>query len=75
MAKGPPKTVTIRPDDYHAEYVGRTADDRQFFLTTPFVPAENASILHRLNPRKALPLPAVLGPRRRSESLGGKRAG
>jgi len=42
MAKGPPKTVSIDHDDYHAEYVGRTADGRQFFLTTPFVPAEEA---------------------------------
>jgi hypothetical protein len=40
MAKRPPKTVTLDHDDYHAEYVGRTKDGRQFFLTTPFVPAE-----------------------------------
>ena len=40
MAKGPPKTVTLRPDDYHAEYVGRTDDGRGFFLTAPFIPAE-----------------------------------
>ncbi|MEO6808058.1 MAG: hypothetical protein ABI353_02970 [Isosphaeraceae bacterium] len=38
MAKGPPKTVAIDHDDYHAEYVGRTKDGLQFFLTTPFVP-------------------------------------
>ena len=40
MAKGPPKTVALDHDDYHAEYVGRTGDGRQFFLTTPFVPAD-----------------------------------
>jgi len=30
--------VAIDHDDYHAEHVGHTADGRQFFLTTPFVP-------------------------------------
>jgi hypothetical protein len=40
MAKGPPKVVTLDHDDYAAEYVGRTKDGRQFFLTTPFVPAD-----------------------------------
>src|SRR5579884_4056664 len=40
MAKGPPKTVTLNPDNYSAAHVGRTKDGRQFFLTTPFVPAE-----------------------------------
>ncbi|WP_439627476.1 hypothetical protein [Gemmata sp.] len=39
MAKGPPKTVTLAPDEYAARYVGRAADGRQFFLTNPFVPA------------------------------------
>jgi hypothetical protein len=39
MAKGPPKTVALDHDDYAAEYVGNTGDGRQFFLTTPFVPA------------------------------------
>ena len=39
MADGPPETIAIDPDDYHAEHVGRTADGRQFFLTTPFEPA------------------------------------
>lgn len=39
MAKRPPKLVAVDNDDYHAEHVGRTADGRQFFLTTPFVPA------------------------------------
>lgn len=41
MPKGPPKLVTINHDDYHAEHIGRTADGRQFFLTTPFVPADD----------------------------------
>jgi hypothetical protein len=40
MGKGPPKAVALDPDDYTAEYVGRTGDGRQFFLTTPFIPAE-----------------------------------
>lgn len=38
MAKGPPKTVAVNHDDYHAQYVGRTKDGVQFLLTTPFVP-------------------------------------
>lgn len=33
---GAPDLVAIDHDDYHAEHVGRTADGRQFFLTTPF---------------------------------------
>ncbi|MER7281944.1 hypothetical protein ABT369_46680 [Dactylosporangium sp. NPDC000244] len=32
----PPTRVAIDHDDYHAEFVGHTADGRQFFLTTPF---------------------------------------
>ncbi len=39
MPKRAPKLVTVNHDDYHAEYVGRTSDGTQFFLTTPFVPA------------------------------------
>jgi hypothetical protein len=38
MAKGPPKLVAVDHDDYHARYVGRTKDGRQFFLDIPFVP-------------------------------------
>jgi hypothetical protein len=34
-----PDLIAINHDDYHAEHVGRTADRRRFFLTTPFVPA------------------------------------
>lgn len=33
-----PERILIAHDDYHAKYVGRTADGRQFFLTTPFCP-------------------------------------
>ena len=33
-----PTLIAINHDDHHAEHVGRTADGRQFFLTTPFVP-------------------------------------
>ncbi len=39
MAKGPPTRVVLSQDDYAARYVGRTRDGRQFFLTSPFVPA------------------------------------
>jgi len=42
MAKGAPKLVALDHDDNAARYVGRTKDGRQFFLTTPFVPAEAA---------------------------------
>src|SRR5436309_15507020 len=40
MAKRAPKIVALDHDDYAAEYVGVTEDGRQFFLTTPFVPAD-----------------------------------
>jgi hypothetical protein len=43
MAKRPPKRFRIAHDDYHAEYVGKTADGSQFFLTTPFVPGDSAT--------------------------------
>ena len=33
-----PERIPIAHDDYHAKHVGRTADGRQFFLTTPFCP-------------------------------------
>jgi hypothetical protein len=39
MADRPPELLAIDHDDYHAEHVGHTPDGRQFFLTTPFVPA------------------------------------
>jgi hypothetical protein len=39
MNDGPPDIIAINNDDYHAEYVGRTKDGRQFLLTTPFEPA------------------------------------
>jgi hypothetical protein len=34
-----PQLIAIDHDDYHARYVGQTSDERQFFLTTPFIPA------------------------------------
>ena len=34
-----PETFPINHDDYHAKHIGRLADGRQFFLTTPFEPA------------------------------------
>lgn len=39
MPSGAPELVAIDHDDYHAEFVGRTEDGRQFFFTTPFEPA------------------------------------
>jgi hypothetical protein len=39
IPKGGPRAVALSRDDYAAEYVGWTKDGRQFFLTTPFVPA------------------------------------
>ena len=39
LAEIPPDLIAIDHNDYHANHVGRTADGRQFFLTTPFVPA------------------------------------
>ncbi len=41
MPATPPVTIAIDHDDHHAEHVGRLPDGRQFFLTTPFVPAIN----------------------------------
>ncbi len=34
-----PDLIAIDHDDYHARHIGRTADGRQFILTTPFEPA------------------------------------
>jgi hypothetical protein len=34
-----PKLIAIDHDNYHAEFVGKTADGKQFFLTEPFDPA------------------------------------
>jgi hypothetical protein len=34
-----PDIIAIEHDDYQAKYIGRLSDNRQFFLTTPFVPA------------------------------------
>ena len=39
MSDNAPKIIAINHDDHHAEHIGRTDDGRQFFLTTPFVPA------------------------------------
>lgn len=38
MSASPPEKIALDPDEYYAEYVGHTADGRQFFLTTPFEP-------------------------------------
>ena len=42
MNDEPPALIAIDHDDYHAQFVGRTTDGRQFFLTTPFEPARDA---------------------------------
>ncbi len=34
-----PARIPIAHDDHHANRIGRLADGRQFFVTTPFVPA------------------------------------
>lgn len=34
-----PRRIAINHDDYHARYVGRLTDGRQFFVTQPFVAA------------------------------------
>lgn len=39
MNQSAPTLIAIEHDDYHAEFVGHTSDGRQFFLTTPFIPA------------------------------------
>jgi len=39
MSAAPPELIAIDHDDFHASSIGRTADGRQFFLTTPFEPA------------------------------------
>ncbi len=38
MIGNPPKLITITNDEYEAKFIGKTQDNRQFFLTTPFVP-------------------------------------
>ena len=38
-----PTLIAIDHDDYHARHIGRTADGRQFLLTTPFEPAIGSS--------------------------------
>src|SRR5688572_27122986 len=39
---GKPSLIAIDHDDHHASHIGSLADGRQFFLTTPFVPASKA---------------------------------
>jgi hypothetical protein len=38
-----PKLIAIDHDDYHASHVGKLPDGRQFFITSPFVPAIGGS--------------------------------
>jgi hypothetical protein len=42
MSESAPELIRINHDDYHARHVGWTADERQFFLTNPFVPQYGA---------------------------------
>jgi hypothetical protein len=37
-----PKLIAIEHDDNHASHMGSLPDGRQFFLTTPFVPASGS---------------------------------
>jgi len=39
MTNRVPKQIPINHDDYQAKHIGKLGDGRQFFLTTPFVPA------------------------------------
>ncbi len=39
MSSEKPEKLAIDHDDYHAEHIGRTQANQQFFLTTPFEPA------------------------------------
>ena len=43
MAKRPPKSLALDHDDDSAQFVGRTENGRQFFLTTPFIPSVEES--------------------------------
>jgi hypothetical protein len=36
---GKPDLIAIEHDEYHAKHIGHLQDGRQFFLTTPFIPA------------------------------------
>jgi len=38
-----PDLIAIEHDEYHAKHIGQLSDGRQFFLTTPFVPAIGGS--------------------------------
>ncbi len=38
-----PDLIAIEHDDYHARHIGCLPDGRQFFLTSPFVPAMGGS--------------------------------
>src|SRR5262245_6309693 len=38
-----PELIAIEHDDYHAKHIGCLPDGRQFFLTSPFVPATGGS--------------------------------
>src|SRR5690348_4096907 len=38
-----PDLIAIEHDDYHAKHIGCFPDGRQFFLTSPFVPAMGGS--------------------------------
>ena len=38
-----PKLISINHDEYHATHLGRLPDGRQFFVTSPFLPAVGGS--------------------------------
>jgi hypothetical protein len=68
---GEPTLIAIEHDDYHAEHVGRTADGRQFFLTTPFEPTRNEFVALYTFDLEGRLLEAVIdefGPRERMDN-------
>jgi hypothetical protein len=74
--EGRPERIAIDHDDYHARYVGHTADGGQFFLTTPFVPGRRDFVALYLFDRDGRFVEADIDPfdeelyQRRIEDLG-----
>jgi hypothetical protein len=81
--KKPPTLIALNHDDDHAEYVGHTADGRQFFLTTPFDPEwkgnpGNEFIALYLFDKQGKLLEALIdefGPRKTMDKQSGGRSG
>ena len=81
MASRRPKLVAINHDDHAARYVGRTQDGRQFFATTPFVPASRVEAgrefiaVYLFDPKGGLLEARIedLGPRAQVDDLHARR--